>query len=461
MTKYTPRILVIDDDKSFLGQVPTIFEDECQVDGFPTIDQGLLSIESQFYDIIILDLNFDGDNRTGLDVFRKIHAIDSGASVIFVSAEPNQERVIEVLNAGVTRFITKPASIAIIRDTVRKVLEEREMKRRALSYLGDEGENPLIGNSLPMQKAKSEADLVLKGSIQNILIQGETGTGKDVMAKFIARTADPSERLVSINCAGLSESLVESELFGHMKGSFTGADRDRLSPFEVAGGGFVFLDEIGDMPLSQQAKLLRVLQERKIKRVGSDNEIPVSFKVIAATNVNIDESVAKGKFRSDLLYRIATHRINLPALRDRPEDIPELVHYFLAQTPKQRRKDISQDALMLLQNFSWPGNVRQLKTIIENAEIRAADGVIRDKEICQALPELAKINRAQLSALPIGHYNKSLIINERRRFEKALIQANNNREDAAKILGISRASFFRKAKDLGLVKDRKPKGVTL
>jgi transcriptional regulator with PAS, ATPase and Fis domain len=195
--------------------------------------------------------------------------------------------------------------------------------------------------------------------------------------------------------------------------------------------------------------------------VGASEETKVNFRIISATNINIDEAVAKGKFREDLLYRIAQHRINLPALRDRPEDIPELVHYFLALSPVQRRKKISQDALNLLQSFSWPGNVRQLKSIIENAEIRAVDGMIRDKEICQALPELAKIPQSRLVNLSVGRYGTNLIVSERRRFEKALIQANNNRDEAAKFLGMSRATFFRKAKDLGLVKERKLKGVSL
>jgi len=169
---------------------------------------------------------------------------------------------------------------------------------------------------------------LIAGGAKDILLQGESGTGKEVLAKYIAYATDPSCRLVTINCAAINDGLVESNLFGHIRGSFSGADRDRLSPFELAAGGFVFLDEIGDMPLLQQPKLLRVLQERKLNRVGSDEEIAVNFKVIAATNVNIDEAVLRGKFREDLLYRIAKHRINLPALRDRPEDIPELVHYF-------------------------------------------------------------------------------------------------------------------------------------
>lgn len=459
MSEKLPRILAIDDDTVWLSQIPLILEDECEVETYSTIDQGLAAVESRFYDIILLDLNFEGDTRSGLDVFRHIHAVDRGADVIVLSAETKPDRLIQMMNSGVTQFVSKPASPDEIRQAAKTVLRHREIRLRAFNAAttasGSSGENCLVGSSQAMRKLRAAVDRIVRDDIKDILLIGETGTGKEVLAKIIAQKADPSHRLIPIHCGAISDGIAESELFGHMKGAFTGADRDRVSAFETVGGGFIFFDEIGDMPLNQQAKLLRVMQERKVQRVGSLEERKVNFRTISATNVNLEASISEKKFREDLYYRIAKETLRIPPLRERLEDIPELVHYFLALTPEKRRKSINNEALQLLQSYSWPGNVRQLKTIVESLESRCADKMIREKDVCQVLPEVPRAMSSRFTKALIGKYGASLISGERQRFEKAIIQCNGDRNKAAEVLGLSRATFFRRAKELGLVHERR------
>lgn len=455
MMSRKPRILAVDDDQQWLDMLPMVFEDECQVDTFTTIDQGISAVESQFYDIILLDLNFDGDSRTGHDVFRHIYAADRGADVIVISGETRPDRLIEILNAGVTQFLPKPAGPDNIRHAVRNTLQQRELRLRAMNMAAQSGdEAQLIGNSPEMQKLRKNINRIVRDGIKDILILGETGTGKEVVAKMISQMADPSKRLIPIHCGAISDGIAESELFGHVKGAFTGADRDRVSAFEAAGGGFILFDEIGDMPLVQQSKLLRVLQERKVQRVGSHDQRSVNFRSISATNAHLDKSIAQKTFREDLYYRIAKETLKIPALRDRPEDIPELVEYFLVKTPKHRRKTITNEGLALLQAYHWPGNVRQLKTVIEGLESRCNERVIREKDICQVIPELAGVLSSRFKKALIGKYGASPISRERNRIAKAILQANGDRTKAAELLGMSRATFFRRARELGLSKVR-------
>jgi DNA-binding NtrC family response regulator len=457
MTK-PPRVLAIDDDPVWLTQIPLILEDECVVDTFSTIDQGLAALESSFYDVALLDLNFDNDSRTGLDVFRHIHAIDNGTDVIVISAETNTERLIQVLNAGVTQFVPKPAKPDDIRQAVRTTLQQREIRQRvvnmAAASAGGGEESALIGNSPQAKYLRSEVDRVVRSEIKDILVTGESGTGKEVVVKLIARMADPSNRLIPIHCGAISDGLAESELFGHVKGAFTGADQERKSAFETIGGGYIFFDEIGDMPLNQQAKLLRVLQERTVQRVGSLETRKVNFRSISATNVDLKKAITEKRFREDLYYRVAKEVLHIPPLRERKEDVPELIHYFLALTPKRNRKTISNEAMALLQAYHWPGNIRQLRSVIESIQSRSTSPAIRESDVCKALPELADVSSTRTRKILIGTYGANLLEAERKRFERAIIQANGDRTKAAQLLLMSRASFFRRAKELGLVNSR-------
>lgn len=447
-----PRILAIDDDPVWLDQIPAILEDEAEVVGQLSIDQGIGSLEKESFDIILLDLNFADDLRTGLDVFRRIHGVGCDADVIVISGETSPDRLVEVFNAGVTRFIPKPADPARIRREIRAVLEQREVRRRAFSGATGNELDPFFGTSAAIGRLKDQVEVALRGDTRDILIQGETGTGKDVLAKFLAKRFDRSGRLLPVHCGALADGIVESELFGHVKGAFTGADRDRIGMFEAANGGVVFLDEIGEMPLTQQPKLLRVLQERKVQRLGTHEERKVAFRLIAATHVDLATAVQEKKFREDLYFRIAQAVIRVPALRERQDDIPLFVTRFL-QVGSGQATEISPQAMALLTGYHWPGNVRQLEAVVRNLKCVASGSVIREKDVCGVLPELAALMPG-LTRSPLGTYAQSLLFAEKKKFEDALRQANGYRDEAAKLLGMSRATFFRRAKELGVVRSR-------
>lgn len=459
--KRLPKIMVLDDDTSWLSQVPLILEDECEVHAYPAIDQGIEALSQSYFDIVLLDINFEGDQRSGLDVFRLIQAADRGADVIVISGETDPSRIIQIVNAGVTKFLVKPVPPDEVKAAVMSTIDQRAARERAHSLRASQRQGfALVGESIPMRKLRREIAEVVASGVQDIILLGETGTGKEVVAQSIAFEADASRRLIPIHCGAISDGLAESELFGHVKGAFTGADRDRTSAFEDAKGGFIFLDEIGDMPLAQQAKLLRVLQERRVQRVGSHQEITVSFRSISATNVDIEDSVRKKKFREDLFYRIAKAKIKIPSLRDRLEDIPELVQHFIVASGSKRQVAITADAVDLLKAYHWPGNVRQLKALVESLCARAKDGIIREADICQALPEVASMFGNQTTRTLVGRYGAALIVKERDRFNRALLEANGDRDQAARTLGVSRATFFRRAKELGLVRRSRMNGVS-
>lgn len=449
------KVLALDDDSSWLSQIPLILEDECDVTTIESIDQGISAIQSNFFDVILLDMNFSNDPRSGIDIFRMIQAADKGADVIVISGETEPERLIQIMNAGVTSFLPKPVTPARVREAVKRAIAQREMRLQSLEMqLANSAAISLIGKSPAMQKLRSEISSAVSSGIRDILLIGETGTGKEVVARTIAYTADPSKRLIPIHCAAITDSIAESELFGHVRGAFTGAERDKAGAFEAVGGGYVFLDEIGDMPLGQQAKLLRVIQERKIQKVGSHDEISVNFRTISATHVNIDEAVSQKTFREDLYYRLAKAKIRIPSLRERTEDIPALVHHFISTNELKKSLTITNDALALLSAYHWPGNVRQLETVIQSACCKANDKVIREKDLCQVLPQLANIYGNKTTKMMVSRFGATVIGMERERYESALRATNGNRDIAAQNLGLSRATFFRRLKELGMVKER-------
>jgi two-component system NtrC family response regulator len=230
--------------------------------------------------------------------------------------------------------------------------------------------------------------------------------------------------------------------------------KDRAGAFEIVGGGYVFLDEVGDMPLNHQAKLLRVIQERKVTRVGSNSERPVTFRTISATNVNLKTAIADGKFREDLYYRLAKVVIRIPSLKERASDIPELVNFFLAQRPSERPVTVTSQAMDLLCSYDWPGNVRQLESAIEVMAIKCTGGVIRDRDVCKVIPEIGAIFFRPVRSF-LGQKGASLVSQEKKKYEGALLQARGDREAAARILQVSRATFFRRAKELGIISGRK------
>ncbi len=452
-----PKVLAIDDDRYWLIQIPLILEDTCEVATRSTIDHGMSAIEEHFYDVILLDMNFINDPRSGIDVFRMIKAKDHSADVIVISGETRPDKLVQIMNAGITSFLPKPCTPDQIRSAIANAVHAKKMKLRALN-LGMETSDryQLIGRSDKMRRVREDVAHVIKAGTKDILIQGENGTGKEVVAKSIAYQSDPGCRFIPVHCAAISDGLAESELFGHVKGAYTGAERDRPSVFEIVGGGFVFLDEIGDMPLNQQAKTLRVLQERQIQRVGSSKPVDLNFSSISATNVDLERAVFEKRFREDLFYRIAKEIITIPPLRERREDIIDLSYHFLGECFPTRSLSITDDAMELLMAYHFPGNIRQLKSIIESIGSRNDTDIIRESDICHAIPQVANIFGSKASRVLIGRYGASLVNQERERIERAM-KTSSDLEAAAKTLGMSRSTFYRRAKEFGLIKERKPK----
>jgi len=453
-----PRILALDDDRNWLHQVPLILGSQYEITTRATIDSGIREIEENFFDVILLDINFENDPRSGLDVFRLVKAKDHSVDVIVISGETNPTKLIQIMNAGITSFLPKMCDLTEIRNAVSNAISAKKMKLRALD-LDCKSSGQLIGRSEKMEILREEINFAVNSGVKDILLVGETGTGKEVVARAIAYQADPNKRFTPVHCGAISDGLAESELFGHVKGAFTGADRDRPSVFEVVGGGYVFLDEIGEMPSLQQTKLLRVLQERKVTRVGANEEKEVNFRSISATNVNLKEAIADRTFREDLFYRINKMIIHVPALRERLEDIADLTHFFLSDCFPSRNIEITDEALELLRAYHWPGNVRQLKGVIEAIGSRLKNDIIREGDICHALPEVTKVFGNKATRILIGHYGASLISKERDRFEKAILKSRGNKKLAADDLGISRATFYRRASELGLIQSREVESV--
>lgn len=449
-----PHVLAVDDDTIWLDQIPIILEDICKTTTVIDIDSALSSIEETFFDIVILDLNFENESRTGLEVFRKIHAIDSGASVIVVSGETHPQRLIDVFNAGVDRFIAKPATPDSIRVAIREILQQREIGKiatqSARSCALTEGD-PLLGTSPGMMKLQKEFRTIVEHGVKDVLIQGETGTGKELLARLLATTSDPSGRFIPVHCGALSEGVVESELFGHVKGAFTGADRERIGAFEAASGGYIFLDEIGEMPLSQQAKILRVIQDRVVQKVGSNSERKVNFRTISATHVDLESAIGEKTFREDLYFRITKAILRIPPLRQRKEDIPLLVQQMIASSARKKLA-FAPDAMLLLKHYRWPGNVRQLRAVIEQILIRTTGNVVREKDVIGLLPDALIKDPVSLAKAVIGRQGAILIAGERERFITALDAAQGDRIAAAELLGLSRATYYRRAKELGAIR---------
>ncbi len=412
-------------------------------------------MDESYFDVILLDYNLnDPSAQTGLDLFKSLQHVDNGAEIVFMSGEADPKNLLAVFRAGVRNFISKSETPEEIRGKLKKFFQELEDRREILDHQlrGSPHDIPILGQSAAMTRLRAEIQRIVASGAKDILIQGETGSGKEIVARTLVRLADPKVRLLPIHCGAISEGVIESELFGHVRGAFTGADRDRIGVFEAAHGGTVFLDEIGEMPLHQQAKLLRVLQERKVQRVGSHEERTVHFRSISATHVSLHEAIAGKRFREDLYYRIARETIVIPPLRDRPEDIGILIEYFVSQSDilAHRRKRFSPAAIEYLANYSWPGNIRQLRAVTESLLSRTHHAIVNENDVLRVLPEVFSGMSPAASAPNPQRYAKLLLSGEKRKFQKALTEVGGSREKAAQLLGISRATFFRKAKELGI-----------
>ena len=367
-TEVRPGVLIIDDDHSLLESYTVLLEDEFQVHTAETGEEGLKRLRQEDISVILLDIRLPG--MDGMEVLRQAKAIDENVDVIMITAVKNVRVAVEAIKLGAYDYLVKPFEIDEVLSLLRRILERQNLLREVL-YLRDEvnrHHDMVVGRS---QRMRQIYELICRVADTNatVLISGESGTGKELIARAIHQQSQRRLKpFVAVNCAAISEHLVESELFGHERGAFTGAVEKRLGKFELANTGVLFLDEIGSLRLDLQAKLLRVLQEREFERVGGSKAIRVDVRIVAASNQNLKQMVAEHTFREDLFYRLNVVPIHVPPLRERREDIPPLVSHFLGKYNKASRRHVqgfTSAALAVLSNYHWPGNVRELENVIE------------------------------------------------------------------------------------------------
>ena len=447
------QILVVDDEREHAQVMcEALSRQGHKCDVTYSLAEALGRLDRRQFDVVVTDLMMDG-RRDGLDILKRTRQLDPPPPVILVTAHGDIPTAVQAMNEGAYSFIEKPLDLEYLRAQVNRAAERSALLKQnqvLQQQLADQaGFEGIIGSSPGMQQVVRTARQVASSDIP-VLIMGESGTGKELIARAIHNNSRRrKQRLVALNCAGLSESILEDELFGHVRGAFTGAQSDREGRFEHADGGTLMLDEVGDMPAAMQAKLLRVLENGEVVRLGSNEPLRVDVRLISATNKKLDELVADRQFREDLYFRINGVAIHLPPLRERREDIPLLLLYFVKQAAEKYQKEIegvTPEAQQILMSYGWPGNVRQLRNVVERMvvlspgpdlgvetlppEIRPAGGEVH-----------GGINN--LVGISIEQAEKELIRN-------TLKLVNGNREQAAKILGIGERTLYRKIKEYDL-----------
>ena len=448
------RILIVDDNPDVLSAAKIFLKRhflEVVTEKNPEAISNLLMNEA--FDVILLDMNFTKDVSSGHEGFYwldKILAIDPSAVVILITAYGDVEVAVKAIKEGATDFVLKPWENEKLLATVSSCMKLRESRletnrlrdrQKQISEDIDTRYQEIIGRSEAMMKVFDTIEMVAKTDA-NVLILGENGTGKELVARAIHRHSNrASEVFISVDLGAVSETLFESELFGHMRGSFTDAREDSAGRFEIASGGTLFLDEIGNLSTPLQAKLLSVLEARQVIRVGSNKPKPIDIRLVCATNMHLYEMVKKGEFRQDLLYRINTIEINIPPLRDRLDDIPALAEHYLGQFTKKYNKPIrslSASVLKRMQKYTWPGNVRELQHTVERAVIMSKNTVLEADDFFLSSPG----HDTEDSGVNLDAYNIEEM--ERILIRKALKRHNGNITQAAQELGLTRSSLYRR-----------------
>ncbi|HEY2934447.1 MAG TPA: sigma-54 dependent transcriptional regulator [Acidobacteriota bacterium] len=448
-----PRILVLDDEASMravlqIGLTRAGYHVDTEEEPGRAVDR----IRSGLYDLVISDLKMP--SMSGIDVLKRVRTESPDTQFIFITAYASSESAIEALKLGAFDYITKPFDVEELKALAASALESREVRNKVLQMKEELGESAhMMGISPPMLKIYKLIGTVASTN-STILITGESGTGKELVARAIHGASERKEKpFVSINCGAFPETLLESELFGYMKGSFTGAAKDKKGLFESAEGGTLLLDEVGEMSLAMQVKLLRVLQEKKIRRVGGNEEISVDVRLIAATNRDLQERIKLGLFREDLYYRIAVIPLHIPPLRERPQDLEILADHFLARYNRAMGKNISgvsSAALEILRDYHWPGNVRELENTMERAVALETTEKIQPER----LGSLTKIQKVDAPSLPTAGIDleEHLRTVETELILAALKQTGWNQSRAARLLNLSYRSLRHRIETLGIQK---------
>jgi len=450
------RILVVDDERSMQEFLEIFFRREgYEVVTAGSADGALLAVESDDFDVVISDVQMPG--RDGIELLRAVKNSAPETVVIMITAFATTETAIAAMKEGAYDYVTKPFKVDELRLVVEKALEKKlltQENRRLRSELRIQARTrALVGTSGAMQKVYELIGQVA-GTRTNVLVSGESGTGKELVARGIHEQSERRERpFVAVNCGAIPENLLESELFGHMKGAFTGAVTAKAGLFESADGGTLFLDEIGELPAPLQVKLLRVIQDKTLRRVGGNTDHPVDVRIVAATNRDLAQEVEAGRFRDDLYYRLNVIQIALPPLRERKEDVPLLLRHFLDKYAREFGKEVegfSPAALQKIQAYDFPGNVRELENTVERALALTRSPRIEPE--CLPPQILDPRQRASASRLPADGANLDAMVNayERGLLREALDRTGGVKKRAAQLLGISFRSFRYRLEKLGI-----------
>ena len=476
-----PKLLVIDDEPNVLYSLQaSLHSDELEVLTADTAQSGIDRAASESPDVIILDVRLP--DMSGLDAYEKIRAFDPRVPVVFVTAFSTTETAIEAMRRGAFDYLLKPFDLHRLRLVLTQAIEVSRLSRvpatvddhSAVDVPGDR----IVGETSTMQEVYKLIGRVAPQDV-TVLITGESGTGKELVARAVYHYSRRSHMpFLAINCAAIPENLLESELFGHEKGSFTGADRRRIGKFEQLDGGTIFLDEIGDMSPATQSKVLRVLQEQRFERVGGNETIATNVRVIAATNRNLEEMATQGRFRSDLFYRLNVFTIRLPSLRERKEDLEVLVSHFLRRMNQELGKSVrlfTSDAMACLGEYHWPGNVRELQSAIKYAMVRASTDIVTleclpdglrssvqglatsepvpdaastpDNVVSHLVRELLRRGETDIYRIVHAEVDKHLL-------ETILNYVGGNQLEAAALLGISRTTLRARLRTLGMAVEK-------
>jgi two-component system nitrogen regulation response regulator NtrX len=443
------RILIVDDEAGIGTTLRRILEDEgYRVEAVETAGEARRRLQEEPVDLLILDIWLPDED--GLVLLEQLREREIDLPVIIISGHGSVDSAVRAIRLGAYDFLEKPLSLSRVVLTVQNALERRRLAREIedLSHRLERSDM-LIGEGPAMAQLKEELRRAA-ASDSRILITGENGTGKELVARQIHRLSKRARQpFVEVNCAAIPEELIESELFGHTKGAFTGATEDRPGRFEAADGGTLFLDEIADMSLKTQAKVLRVLEEQRFERVGGTSSIQVDVRVLAATNKDLEKEIEQGRFRDDLYFRLAVIPLRVPPLRERREDVPALVEHFIAvfaQEVGRRPKRCERPALERLHDYSWPGNVRELRNLIERLMIMVPSDIIGVKDLPPAIRGEHTDRFQRLLDGDFQSLREARDAFERRYIERKLQQFDGNVTKTAQALGLERSNLYRKLK---------------
>jgi DNA-binding NtrC family response regulator len=460
--KPNPRVFLLDDEDlvvSMLGRA--LRKEGYEVLGETDPEGAVAKIQAFAPDVVLLDIRLPG--KDGIGILQELVSLGTGAQVVMLTSDDTAETAVRAMKLGAADYLTKPFDLEKVKIVLRGLVEKREL-RHEVEYLRKVSSGitrrEIVGTSGAITKLKSKCEKLALSSVPTLLITGESGTGKELVARYIHSMMHPAESgefapFLGVNCSALPESLIESELFGHEKGAYTDAKAETKGIFELGSGGSVLLDEIAEMKPSLQAKLLRVLEERTVRRLGGRQDIPVDATVFATTNRDLPSAVEKGEFRADLYYRLTAFSLHVPPLRERKEDVPLLARYFLSHYARRYKKmpvkEISPEAERLLAGYGWPGNVRELRNVMEHIVVLEAERTVLPghlpADILRGAPAGIRKEGAGITLPETGfsleEAEKSLIV-------QALERAGGNKTMAAKLLGISYDSLRYQVRKFGL-----------